>query len=61
MGMFSICSDGTHSMSCLLSTPGSEQTPEPQTSLRCPEWKVKRGEKEEEIVLTTEIRLKNEV
>lgn len=30
MGMFSICSDGTHSMSCLLSTPGSEQAPRSQ-------------------------------
>jgi len=41
MWMFSICSDVIHSMSCLLSTQGSEQAPRsPQMSLKCldQEW-----------------------
>lgn len=38
MGMFSICSDVIHSMSCLLGTQGSGQTPQlQQMTLQCPD------------------------
>lgn len=49
MGIFSIRSDVMHSMSCLLSTPGSEQTFKSEKNLKCPDNKQKQQTIEKKI------------